>query len=234
MEQKTIGLLNGGESITVKSMKEQAYALIKDAILYHKLSAGEIYSQEALCTELGISRTPVREALLELQLEGFVSFCRGKGIYIIPISNKRAEEVVEARYYLEITGSRLAAERRKSEDIEAMEKTLRTMWKKVELCDAKIMYPLDRLFHEQIFVAAQNSWMHEQIVRLRDNFLRFETFSAFDELESGKQVVVEHQAILDAIKAKDPAQAEKAMRCHLDCTAKRTLTHLNESDDNDL
>lgn len=228
MEQKSIGLLSGGETITVKSMKDQAYALIKDAILYHKLTAGEIYSQETLCTELGISRTPVREALLELQLEGYVSFSRGKGIVIVPLDDKRAEEIVEARRCLELWGCRHAAKRRTEEDLALMREVMDSMQQSAGLLNAKIMYPLDRRFHELIFAAARNSWMQEQIGRLRDNFLRFDSFSAFDDNAQATDVLEEHRAIYEAIAAGDPKAAEDAMRNHLGKTSKRTLAHLSE------
>ena len=82
---ESIGLLNGS-AITPVTMKQQAYELIKDAILYRRLQIGITYSQDALCSELNISRTPVREALLELQQEGYIAFMRGKGIQVIPVT----------------------------------------------------------------------------------------------------------------------------------------------------
>ena len=70
--------LLGTRKIHTETYKNQAYDLIKNAILYNRFRVDAIYSQEAICTELGISRTPVREALLELQKEGYVSFARGR------------------------------------------------------------------------------------------------------------------------------------------------------------
>ena len=118
-----IGLLNGS-AIAPVTMKQQAYELIKDAILYRRLQIGITYSQDALCSELNISRTPVREALLELQQEGYIAFMRGKGIQVIPVTRKRAQDIVEARYYLELSGARLAAQRRTAAQIEALEQLL--------------------------------------------------------------------------------------------------------------
>ncbi|MEG1294654.1 MAG: GntR family transcriptional regulator, partial [Clostridium sp.] len=69
MENPEDSLLGGGY-IHTNTYKEQAYKLIKDAVLYNRFRVGAVYSQEAICNELGLSRTPVREALLELQNEG--------------------------------------------------------------------------------------------------------------------------------------------------------------------
>ena len=74
------GIFSGHGQVKTPTYKEQAYDLIKEAVLYQKFRPDAIYSQEAICQELGISRTPVREALLELQKEGYIRFCRGKGI----------------------------------------------------------------------------------------------------------------------------------------------------------
>ena len=90
MEEHQTGLLGDGR-IHTATYKKQAYDLIKDAILYNRFRVDAIYSQEAICNELGISRTPVREALLELQKEGYVSFSRGKGVKVVPMTRQEVE-----------------------------------------------------------------------------------------------------------------------------------------------
>lgn len=83
--------LFGGQDVgATPSYKEQAYRLIKEAILFNRFRVGAIYSQDDICKELGISRTPVREALLELQKDGYVSFSRGKGVQVVPVSDRDA------------------------------------------------------------------------------------------------------------------------------------------------
>ena len=85
--------LFGGQDVgATPSYKEQAYRLIKEAILFNRFRVGAIYSQDDICKELGISRTPVREALLELQKDGYVSFSRGKGVQVVPVSDRDARE----------------------------------------------------------------------------------------------------------------------------------------------
>ena len=155
-----IGLLNGS-AIAPVTMKQQAYELIKDAILYRRLQIGITYSQDALCSELNISRTPVREALLELQQEGYIAFMRGKGIQVIPVTRKRAQDIVEARYYLELSGARLAAQRRTAAQIEALEQLLLEQESRCHDRAVRASYQLDRKFHHEIFLASGNTWMQE-------------------------------------------------------------------------
>ena len=93
--------LFGGQDVgATPSYKEQAYRLIKEAILFNRFRVGAIYSQDDICKELGISRTPVREALLELQKDGYVSFSRGKGVQVVPVSDRDARDILETRMYI--------------------------------------------------------------------------------------------------------------------------------------
>lgn len=228
-----IGLLNGS-AIAPVTMKQQAYELIKDAILYRRLQIGITYSQDALCSELNISRTPVREALLELQQEGYIAYMRGKGIQVIPITKKRAQDIVEARYYLELNGARLAAQRRTAAQVKNLERMLLEQESRCHDCDVRASYQLDRQFHHEMFLAAGNTWMQEEIEKLRDNFLRVETQSAFDSPEQAEHVILEHRGILEAIREGNEKEAVKAMRYHLDCTTKRTLNHIIAELDEEL
>ena len=105
------GIFSGHGQIKTPTYKEQAYRLLKEAILYQRFQADTIYSQEAICQELGISRTPVREALLELQKENYIRFCRGKGIQIVSLDDQAIHDILEMRIYLEMAGAELAAQR---------------------------------------------------------------------------------------------------------------------------
>lgn len=225
--QKNFSLLDKSETLSTTSLKDQAYDLIKDGILFHKLTPGEVYSQDAFCSEFGISRTPVREALLQLQHEGYVSFLRGKGIEVLPVTDKRAADIIEARYYIEPPACFLAAKRRTEEHLKKIDDVMQTMHDNVEKCDARIMYRLDRRFHGLILAAANNEWLDESLNRLRDEFLRVETFSAFDHLDQALDVLDEHQKVVDALRAGDPEAAAEAMKEHLRRTSDRTTKHLS-------
>ena len=143
---------------------------------------------------------------------------RGKGIQVIPVTRKRAQDIVEARYYLELSGARLAAQRRTAAQIEALEQLLLEQESRCHDRAVRASYQLDRKFHREIFLASGNTWMQEEIEKL----------SAFDSPEQAEQVILEHRGILTAICAGDEKRAEEAMRYHLDCTAKRTLIHITD------
>lgn len=225
------GLL-GANAIVSNTYKDQAYRLIKDAIIYKNLKLGNVYSQDILCAELKISRTPVREALLELQKEGYISILRGKGIYILPVTKEEAQDIIEMRYHVEALGCQLAAARRNEQDLQSMLSIFREMEAcKGQAIDFVMLYRLDRQFHLAIFEAAKNKRMQQIIEQLRDNFLRVEDQTAF----AIEPVIKEHRAIYQAILDASPEAARHAMQIHMENSKKRTMTHvLDALPDNEI
>ena len=224
--QKNMSLIGKSGTLSTATLKDQAYALIRENILFHKLTPGEVYAQDAFCSELGISRTPVREALLQLQQEGYVRFLRGKGIEVVPVTGKRAAAIIEARYYLEPHACYLAAKRRTEEHLKKLDAVLRAMDENMERRDPDVMYQLDRQFHALIFEAADNEWLSDCLNRLRDDFLRVETYSAFDSLEQAHAVWEEHCKIANTLRDGDASAALEAMQEHLYQITARTGRHL--------
>lgn len=216
--------------ISTATYKQQAYALLKDAILYRRLKVGQVYSQDGICNEFGISRTPVREALLELQKEGYINFRRGRGIEVVPITSKEAEEIVEMRAIIELAGSELAARRASPYQVARLLECLDEMRRHAHGGSSAELYKLDRQFHMALFESAGNKRLLDTVEMLRDQFLRFETLDAFSTPEKYNQVLEEHAGIYEAIAAGNPARAKEAMQRHLDCTYRRTVKRALESD----
>ena len=217
--------LFGGRDVgNTPSFKEQAYALIKDAILFNRFRVGAIYSQEAICTELGISRTPVREALLELQKDGYVSFCRGKGVQVVPVSQTMAHDILEARLYAERVNAELAAVRATQQERDYLIQTLKDLQENLEGRDGQLLYRVDHRFHRGVAAAAHNQLMYRQSEVLLDHYLRFEVKSVYNNSIDGKIVFEEHVAILDAIQSGNGERAKQAMEKHLTNSYRRTVS----------
>ena len=217
--------LFGGRDVgNTPSFKEQAYALIKDAILFNRFRVGAIYSQEAICTELGISRTPVREALLELQKDGYVSFCRGKGVQVVPVSQPMAHDILEARLYAERVNAELAAVRATQQERDYLVQTLKDLQENLEGRDGQLLYRVDHRFHRGVAAAAHNQLMYRQSEVLLDHYLRFEVKSVYNNSIDGKIVFEEHVAILDAIQSGNGERAKQAMEKHLTNSYRRTVS----------
>jgi DNA-binding GntR family transcriptional regulator len=213
------------DAFTPESYKEQAYLLIKDAILYRRFEEGIIYSQERICTELGISRTPVREALLELQKEGYIKFLRGRGMMLIPVSEEELCEVLEMRYYIETVGSWLAAIRigndKKSELWEIYHAQVAASLEKP--IDRIKLYRLDRHLHRLIFEATNNRWLLSTVEKLRDRYMRVDSQATFNSQTNADAVAEEHKALIEAITCNEPEQAEAAMKRHINLSYTRNV-----------
>lgn len=218
------GIFSDQPQIVTPTYKQQAYDLIKDAILYQRFRADAIYSQEGICQELGISRTPVREALLELQKEGYVHFCRGKGIKIVPIGANDIYDILEIRFYTEQTCAALAAQRATKQDLDKMRGFLDEIKKNLESKDGVMLYHIDHQFHRALAAASGNGWLLRSIEDILDNYLRFEVRSVYNNLIDANKVLSEHWAIYEAVGAQNPEKAQQAVMRHLENSYSRTLS----------
>lgn len=215
--------LLGAAKVHTATFKSQAYDLIKDAILYNRFRVDAVYSQEAICNELGISRTPVREALLELQKEGYVSFARGKGVKVIPVTEHDAVDILEARIFLEPNNARLAAERGTPEEKQSIMDCLTGLKQNLSTLDSRLLYRIDHQFHRMVANASHNEWFSHQTSLILDHYLRFEIKSVYNNSIDGKLVFEEHYAIGKEIFSGHAEKAALAMKQHLSNSYTRTL-----------
>ena len=182
------------------------------------------YSQDDICKELGISRTPVREALLELQKDGYVSFSRGKGVQVVPVSDRDARDILETRMYIECINAKLAANRAAQRDLQAMRESLDRLRDQLSTRDGQHLYRLDHIFHRAVAAATQNRLLYRECELLLDHYLRFEVKSVYNNSIDAKIVFDEHVAICDAIAEGSAERAEQAMARHLTNSYRRTVS----------
>lgn len=217
------GIFSGHGQIKTPTYKEQAYKLIKEAVLYQKFQSDAIYSQEAICQELGISRTPVREALLELQKEGYIRFCRGKGIQIVSLDQQSIHDILETRIYQEMAAAELAAKRATESDIALIAECLKKHHESLNSQDIDLCYRLDHEFHRAVAKAAHNDLIYQAINEVLDHYLRFEVLTIYKSYGGANAIWTEHNALYEAIKAHDPKRANSAAENHLRDAYRRTL-----------
>lgn len=198
-----------------KSKKQTAYEVLKRKIINNSLKPGEPLNERVLSEELGISKTPIREAFQQLEKEGFVENIPHKGSFVSSISVQDIREIFEVREILECAaakGSALKAEPGKL-------KGIRRKFASIERVNGKTPLSLMKAgdqIHNYLFESFQNNRLIETYRRLQDHIdrLRVHFVSQFDpnRLEHASK---EHKEILDALIAKDPVAAENAVRTHL-------------------
>jgi DNA-binding GntR family transcriptional regulator len=189
---------------------------LRAAIVEGHLSAGERYSVAALADRLGVSRTPVREALLVLERQGLVRFERNKGVRILETSAADLEEVFALRLLLEVPAARRAAGRLSAADLAALDAELAAM----AAADAEGPFMAhDQRFHEIVLDAAGNRRLAGIVDRLRDH-VRLRGASTVGRSRDLDAILAEHVAIRDALRARDADAAAAAMRAHLLATGR--------------
>ncbi|NMW85769.1 GntR family transcriptional regulator [Peptoniphilus sp. AGMB00490] len=216
------------ENIDKQTYKEKAYLLIKDAIMFNKFRVEGIYSQDDICNEIEISKTPVREALLQLQNEGFVKILRGKGVQIVPVNDGKAKDILETRLLLETNNAYFAATVLDKSGMIEIKKCLDDLESSLHLKDSISLYVIDHAFHKSIAKGTKNEIFYKQTCLILDNYLRFENKNVYNNLIDGKKVFEEHKTIAEAIFNRDCKNANKSMKSHLIKSYNRTLKDIWE------
>ena len=197
------------------SLRQAAYEAIKHRIITCDLKPGEVMSEAVLSDALGIGRTPVRQAIDHLMIDGLVEVLPRKGVVVRPISLDEIFQIIEVRLINEIHSARQAAERATDSDIEALESNLKRMVEATKRRDIENLMLLDREFHALLSRGSRNPILIELLRNLHERSLRL-WFISLRADEQHKRVCDEHAAVVEAIRKHDPDSAEAAVKAHIE------------------
>jgi len=202
-------------------LREVVCESLREAIRKGVLKPGERIMEIQLAEELGVSRTPVREAIRKLELEGYVIMMPRRGTYVATMSIRDINEIFEIRSSLESLSNGLAAERITDEELEHLQRLLVIISGYIAENNIDKIVETDIEFHDVIYHAARNSRLVGVISNLRDQLTRFRTLSMSypGRLEATME---EHRAIVEAISRGDVKAARKAAEHHME-NSERTL-----------
>lgn len=209
--QKTGGAI---APVRRRRLVDDATQTLRDAILAGKLPEGARLRQVALADRLGISRTPIREALGRLQHEGLVELLPRAGVRVRRFDVDEAVELYELREMLDGLAARLAATRAEPATIARLEKTLGRMARCLADDDANQWFGAHVAFHDEIFRASGNQRLGALTSLVQLSIQRFHPLllKTPRRLEAAYR---EHRAIADAIGAHDGDAAERVARAHI-------------------
>ena len=200
---------------STESLRDVAYKAIKHRIITCVFRPGEYLNEAYISTVLGLGRTPVHQAIDRLMLDGLVEVVPRKGVIVRPISFDEVIQIIDTRLHVEPWGGRLAAERALEKDITTMEEVLVCAQQATAARDIEQMMILDREFHLTLARATRNDVLAEILRKLHERSLRF-WFIALVDAGHHSEVQTEHQAVLQAMKDRNPDAAEAAMRSHIE------------------
>ena len=208
------------------SLRGRVYDRIRDDILNGVYKEHDELKEATLGERLGVSRTPVREALRQLELEGLVEIIPNKGARVTGITKKDIEDIYQIRYLLEGLSARWATDHVTEEQLEKMEETLYLTEFHAKKGNFTQVYDLDSQFHELMYEASGSKMLnhilsdfHMYVTRIRKTSLASNNRS--------KNSTEEHRAILDAIKERDAEKAEA-------CAHKHVLSTIKNNQENGL
>ncbi len=195
----------------------KAYDFIKAAVMSGDLAAGARVKEELVAEQIGVSRTPIREALHKLTAEGFLSMPPNQGARVIKWSAQDLIEITDLRAVLESFGAGIAARHISDAQLAELEALCRRMELAVaqgSTTDLEAITDLNSSFHMTIINASGNARLAEVIGNLAHPLLVQRRFSGFDNARLQRSMA-HHREITDALRAHDSGWASAIMRAHL-------------------
>jgi DNA-binding GntR family transcriptional regulator len=201
------------------SLNDQVVEAVRAAIHSGDLAPGELYSAYQIADRLGVSRSPVREALLRLAETGLVRMERNRGFRIVAPAAHDIAEIFAVRLLLEVPASGHAARHHTTELATRLRNELASMDNAAASRDATRFMDHDRRLHDLILEASDNHLLAATVRRLRD-LTRMLGASTVDRSRSLGDILTEHVPIVDAVEAGDASAAEDRMREHIEHTGR--------------
>ena len=211
-----------------KPLREMVFESLREAIILGRLKPGERLMEIQLAEEMGVSRTPVREAIRKLELEGFVVMVPRKGAYVAGISVKDIVDVFEVRAALEGLAAALAAERITSEEMDQLELSLLKINVSYE-DDIKAVVEEDSSFHTLVYQASRNQRLVQIITHLQEQIHRFR-MTSLSQPGRTKIALDEHKKIVEAISDRNVELAHALATEHIENAEQSLLNALREEE----
>ena len=196
-------------------LREVVCETLRAAIRQGVLKPGERLMEIQLAEELGVSRTPVREAIRKLELEGYVIMMPRRGTYVANLSIRDVNEVFEIRTSLDSLASGLAAERITDEELERLQRLLVLIGGYIETNNMDKIVETDTEFHDLLYQASRNTRLVGIIFNLREQLTRFRATSMSFPGRL-KATLEEHRRIVEAIAQGDVKEAQLAAEDHME------------------
>lgn len=206
-------------------LRDVVFKKLRRAILLEELKAGERLTEIYLADKLGVSRTPIREAIRKLELEGLVVMVPRRGAVVAEINEKNLKDVLEVRRVLDMLSARLACERIDDERKRALKKACEDFEKATKSGDLRDIAQKDVMLHNIIIEATGNRTLQQILDNLAEQMYRYRVKYLKDD-NSYDMLLKEHQAIYESIVNGDQEKAAKFAKEHIDNQEKAIIAQL--------
>ena len=206
------------------SLADQVFERLESDILSGVYKRGEVLTELKLCEALGVSRTPVREAMKRLEQEHIIEDC-GKGMQVLSITAEDAATIYEIRCRIEGLAAAGCARHISAEDLKAMKELVDLQAFYAERGDSDRVKTLDSEFHEMIYRCSGSTVLYDTLTPLHKKVQKFRK-AAVEQRSRAEVSVAEHRAVYAAIASHDAAESERIMTAHVSSARDRLVKSL--------
>ena len=208
-------------------LRDVVFNTLRRAILKGELKPGERLMEITLADKLGVSRTPIREAIRKLELEGLVVMAPRKGAKVASITERDLNDVLEVRKGMEVLAISLACKRITGEELEKLETIEQSFQKLIESGNLTELAEMDVKFHDTIYQATNNQRLVQLLNNMREQMYRYR-MEYLKDIAVRRTLAEEHKAICRALRERDEQQAEQYVSIHIDNQQKAIIRSLNQ------
>ena len=208
-------------------LRDVVFNTLRRAILKGELKPGERLMEITLADKLGVSRTPIREAIRKLELEGLVGMAPRKGAKVASITERDLNDVLEVRKGMEVLAISLACKRITGEELEKLETIEQSFQKLIESGNLTELAEMDVKFHDTIYQATNNQRLVQLLNNLREQMYRYR-MEYLKDIAVRRTLAEEHKAICRALRERDEQQAEEYVSIHIDNQQKAIIRSLSQ------
>lgn len=205
---------NGDAESYSSSLRLRVFIQLEEDILNGKYRPGESLIEKELCEEMGVSRTPLREALRQLEREGLVQSIPNKGVIVRGISTKDIEDIYTIRMMIEGLAARWAAEKITPEGLAELEEAVELEEFYTSKNDADHLLRFDTQFHDVLYKASKSKPLIHMLSMFH-HYVQSARTTSMAEPDRALKVLEEHKAILQAVKDRDSQRAERLTTEHV-------------------
>ena len=209
------------------SIADQAYRRLRAAITDQRLEPGTALSENDVAGALGVSRTPVREALSRLELEGFAARDDNGRLAVVRITSEQVRDLFELRSLLEGYATRLAAERISDDELERLDAMIQRDGQALQNDDIEALGDLNQQIHDVMMEASRNRVLVDLVTDLRQRLIGLTAFAVGDPDERG-HFVADHAELARLLHAGDGERAAALVRNHLEVARDLLLASMQE------
>lgn len=212
-----------------KSLATMIFDKIREDIINSKYQNGEKIVEAKLAEELGVSRTPVREALKQLELDGLVESMPNRGVVVKGVTKQDIEDIYAIRYAIEAIAVKWSIERMSEEDVEKLKEIYELMEFYSFKKDVEKVFELNTKFHETIYNSTKSRYL-EHVLRDFQLFIKSTRSKSLKCEGRVETALEEHRHILEAIQSKDVDKAVEAIQKHV-IHSRMNVAKANDAED---